>query len=430
MPSITHDKKEEKQDETGSKNTLKPSTSQRKGVKGLGFKDGASALSPRDKIPDWEVIRSGKRVLKRGDKGPLVKILQGQLRLMGFDLVVDGVFGAKTQKAVMDFQQSHNLVVDGIVGEKTINALEKSIGVEPVGRMHGDSQATILGEDTGDWNAVLGGARKIKEGDKGALVETLQNKLNQANLTCSVDGVFGGKTLARVMELQTKVGLIADGVVGKQTAEALDREIEWQKVVKGTMRLEEGSQGPAVYRLQQILTAVGFGVAKTSQFGQTTKAQVESFQRSYKIQVTGKVGPTTAKALEEAVSGGNLGPVVMIEGYQDGKSLGMIACVMVDNKPVEKRTASAFLRMREAAKKDGAHIYVVSGMRTYQEQQYLYNLYLRGVGNPAYKPGYSDHQNGIALDLGGDLWWLTKNAWRFGFVMPYSHEPWHWEYRP
>ena len=59
-------------------------------------------------------------------------------------------------------------------------------------------------------------------------------------------------------------------------------------------------------------------------------------------------------------------------------------------------------------------------------------------------PGYSNHQDGLAIDFGiGEIgkglgkigpraWlyrWLTANARRFGFH-PYAKEAWHWTYRP
>lgn len=58
-------------------------------------------------------------LLKKGDKGENVKILQKALG----DLTVDGDFGAKTEAAVKAFQKSKGLTVDGLVGKATQKAL-------------------------------------------------------------------------------------------------------------------------------------------------------------------------------------------------------------------------------------------------------------------------------------------------------------------
>src|ERR1051325_6262780 len=59
--------------------------------------------------------------IKLGDTGDDVKRLQrvfARMKVLGPD-TVDGVFGAQTEQAVKDFQQSNGLVVDGVVGPIT-----------------------------------------------------------------------------------------------------------------------------------------------------------------------------------------------------------------------------------------------------------------------------------------------------------------------
>jgi hypothetical protein len=93
---------------------------------------------------------------------------------------------------------------------------------------------------------------------------------------------------------------------------------------------------------------------------------------------------------------------------------------------------AAFQRMASAAVRDGYAVSVNSAFRTMARQQALYADYLAGRGNKAAKPGYSTHQNGLAVDLAvkaGDLLsWLRANANGYGFFETVVGENWHWAY--
>ncbi|MBT8247381.1 MAG: peptidoglycan-binding protein, partial [Acidimicrobiia bacterium] len=55
-----------------------------------------------------------RRPLMRGDD---VALLQRQLNLLGFDAgKEDGIFGADTQRALVEFQESRRLAEDGMMG--------------------------------------------------------------------------------------------------------------------------------------------------------------------------------------------------------------------------------------------------------------------------------------------------------------------------
>ncbi|MBD2387674.1 peptidoglycan-binding domain-containing protein [Cylindrospermum sp. FACHB-282] len=58
-------------------------------------------------------------ILKFGNSGISVRVLQRLLVSNGYGIRVDGVFGPLTEIAVEAFQNYHNLGVDGIVGQKT-----------------------------------------------------------------------------------------------------------------------------------------------------------------------------------------------------------------------------------------------------------------------------------------------------------------------
>lgn len=60
--------------------------------------------------------------LRRGANGPAVAALQRQLVSLGHDLVVDGDFGTKTERAVRAFQAEAGIPVDGAVEQSTKSA--------------------------------------------------------------------------------------------------------------------------------------------------------------------------------------------------------------------------------------------------------------------------------------------------------------------
>ncbi|MEG3841495.1 peptidoglycan-binding domain-containing protein [Microcoleus sp. herbarium14] len=63
-------------------------------------------------------------LLKRNDavtQNEDVRYLQRLLNVSGASVNTDGSFGAKTQQAVINFQNQQQIVADGIVGPKTWN---------------------------------------------------------------------------------------------------------------------------------------------------------------------------------------------------------------------------------------------------------------------------------------------------------------------
>lgn len=117
---------------------------------------GTNGLADRKTFTDRALrfIKSGKVTtlpsqktertdwLRRGSKDPArVKELQTKLRLAGFyvDGLVDGVFGAGTDRAVRDFQTAKGLISDGVAGPATLAALDSALnppapdGEQPAG---------------------------------------------------------------------------------------------------------------------------------------------------------------------------------------------------------------------------------------------------------------------------------------------------------
>lgn len=94
--------------------------------------------------------------------------------------------------------------------------------------------------------------------------------------------------------------------------------------------------------------------------------------------------------------------------------------------------------MLYAASKESLNINVISGFRSYLEQQKVYLTSKEGI---AAKPGYSEHQLGLAIDIStgfNENIWLSNHAHKFGFIIRYpenkqnitgfGYEPWHLRY--
>ncbi|MGZ7108818.1 MAG: peptidoglycan-binding domain-containing protein [Methanobacterium sp.] len=67
-----------------------------------------------------------EHMLKLGDKGQQVKMMQQWLNNHGFKAgKEDGIFGEKTRDAVIEFQGRKNIVTDGIIGSQTQIRMER-----------------------------------------------------------------------------------------------------------------------------------------------------------------------------------------------------------------------------------------------------------------------------------------------------------------
>jgi hypothetical protein len=107
-----------------------------------------------------------------------------------------------------------------------------------------------------------------------------------------------------------------------------------------------------------------------------------------------------------------------------------IRVITVGGKKVTRATGHAFLRMQRAANDAGVYLSLNSGFRSMAEQEYLYGCYLSGNcngGNLAARPGYSNHQSGIAVDVSTSDW-LANHGEAYGFERTVPSEAWHWEF--
>ena len=113
----------------------------------------------------------------------------------------------------------------------------------------------------------------------------------------------------------------------------------------------------------------------------------------------------------------------------------------------------AFIEMDNAASKEGLSFVINSGYRSYEDQEEICNLYLRDYGQEyvdkyVAKPGFSEHQTGLAFDIGSknsnvfarskEYPWILENAHKYGFIQRFPSkyeritgfrfESWHFRY--
>lgn len=120
---------------------------------------------------------------------------------------------------------------------------------------------------------------------------------------------------------------------------------------------------------------------------------------------------------------------------------------------IERNVAKAFYDMAEAASKEGLELMVSSGYRSYKDQEEITNTYLELYGqnyvdNYVAKPGFSEHQTAMSLDIASksvntfvnsdEYTWMMDNAYKYGFILRYPKskeditgykcEAWHYRY--
>jgi peptidoglycan hydrolase-like protein with peptidoglycan-binding domain len=133
----------------------------------------------------------------------------------------------------------------------------------------------------------------VKYGDNGDAVRRAQRALRRTpNTGLVVDGSFGPLTEAATKEFQQEAGLPVTGVVDEAT---------WAALPTGDPMpvLSEGSTGPAVRGLQEMLTRGAYGLWEITpegidgEFGPNTAASVRAFQAWARLEVDGIVGQKT-----------------------------------------------------------------------------------------------------------------------------------------
>ena len=126
------------------------------------------------------------------------------------------------------------------------------------------------------------------------------------------------------------------------------------------------------------------------------------------------------------------------------------------SQKVREVAYNAFLDMWNAANEEGYYLMINSSYRSYEDQEAVYNSYKSSSGERyadsiAARPGSSEHQTGLAIDIfsktntnkntfseSAEAKWLAENSYKYGFILRYpedkvditgySYESWHFRY--
>ena len=274
-------------------------------------------------------VRNGQpsypgRPLRLGDSGNDVQQIQIRLNRISTNYPgipkinpTDGNFGVDTEAAVRAFQRTFRLTEDGVVGSATwyritylFNAVKRLSEL--------DSEGIRIDELPRAFEQLL------SLGDTGDNVRVLQYYLAVVATyyatipEIQVNGIFDEATEAAVRAFQQQFGLTVDGLVGRQTWQAMEDAYEsirtsTELIDGGSILfpgrvLQSGFQGEDVATIQEYLAYIATvypaipAPAVTGVYGMETVQAVEAFQREFGLEPNGIVGVTTWDAIASLYS--------------------------------------------------------------------------------------------------------------------------------
>ena len=271
-------------------------------------------LVSSDRIQDIVETYPG-RALRKGDSGEDVYFMQFCLNRIAIDYPnifkiypANGIFSTRMEQSVKEFQRQFNLTPDGIIGKATwykigyiYVSVTKLAQLESEGIRLGEEQIEYAGEE-------------LRLGSKGEEVSKLQYMLQsissfyRAVSPTNIDGQFGKGTKESVESFQKYFSLSVDGVVGETTWNTI-KEV-FLDVFKILPNIEQaipypnepiriGSRGDYVSIIQTYLNYISAFYPELNTvnvdgiYGNSSKSQVETFQRIFGLPVTGVVNDTT-----------------------------------------------------------------------------------------------------------------------------------------
>ena len=259
--------------------------------------------------------------LRLGSAGEEVRIIQQNLNRIrkNYPLIpkianVNGIFDKDTEEAVRVFQGIFDLTPDGIVGKATWYKIKRIyFAVKRLSELF--SEGISIEEARRRFPFAL------KNGDRGPEVEIIQFYLQILSYFIPQvpyierDGIFGDKTQMAVTAFQQYEGLNPDGIVGRNTWNAILNEfdniaynLQSEFGIASTLPapgylITTGSRGESVRTIQTYLNEISKrnnavpSVTADGVFGPQTGRAVRAVQRLSGLEQTGSIGPLTWNAI-------------------------------------------------------------------------------------------------------------------------------------
>ena len=260
--------------------------------------------------------------LRLGTAGEDVRTVQRQLNRIGQNypavspyLEADGLFGTETEEAVRNFQKIFDLEEDGVVGKATWYKI-KAIFAAVKGLAELQGEGLRYDEVDRIYTTAVG------PGDSGTPTEVVQYYLSLISYfdptlpAVYITGTYDENTENAVRLFQKANGLNADGIVGRDTWNALTAAYEQtvrslppeyldvaDDIYPGRF-LSAGQNGREVLNLQRLINRAAKNysyiptVAEDGEFGPATEAAVRKVQENSGLPVSGVAGPLTWYTLD------------------------------------------------------------------------------------------------------------------------------------
>lgn len=254
--------------------------------------------------------------LKLGDNNPYVLLMQVSLNTIATNYPAipkipspSGTFDETTQEAVREFQGIFNLPVTGIIDKATWYRIRRIYtAVTDLAEL--TSRGIIL-SDIPEFTPTPGPTEVVPRTQAVQYFLNVLSAYYNSIPSVDINGVLDTQTRTAIMEFQKTFNLPITGIIDERTWDAMSNQVIGilETLPPSAIALpaflwpgtvyRRGSEGPAVYIIQQYLSYIASvleGIPPTDPdgiYGPATEQAVRSFQEYFGIDVTGVVDQYT-----------------------------------------------------------------------------------------------------------------------------------------